>query len=282
MRRNILPWRQAGIGATLAVALWAAGCATMPDFVAAPIPIPPPEAEPPATVSPVARANEFFSNGRPVRLDAAYPHGPGPHAAVLMLHGASGLGDGVLLKGVASRLASQGIATFTLHYFDGLDPKGRYTRASPRRHGERERVIADALGFIAARPDIDAGRIGVFGLSLGGFHALSLAAQDRRVAAAVSMVGAMPLQVPRQGIRHMPPVLILHGDRDVIVPLGRAREAARWLKRMGASFEMKVYPGQGHVFRGPARVDSFQRSAEFLARHLQAEDRVEETSAAAR
>ena len=277
MRRNTLPWRRAGIGAALAIALWAAGCATAPEHVAAPIEIPPAVIPPPATLS-----DEFISNGRPVRLDASYPPGPGPHAAVLMLHGASGLGDGVLLKGVASRLAAQGIATFTLHYFDGLDPKGRHTKASPRRHQERERIIADALDFIAARPAIDPSRIGVFGLSLGGFHALSLAAQDRRVAAAVSMVGAMPLQVPRQGIQRMPPVLILHGDRDVIVPLGRAREAARWLKRMGATYEMKIYPGQGHVFRGPARADSFQRSADFLVRHLQAEDRVEETSATRR
>jgi hypothetical protein len=67
----------------------------------------------------------------------------------------------------------------------------------------------------------------------------------------------------------------------MVVPVS-AREVARWLKRMGATYEMKIYPGQGHVFRGPARTDSFQRSADFLARHLQAEERVEETSAARR
>jgi dienelactone hydrolase len=224
----------------------------------------------------------FISQGRPVRIDEVLPPGPGPHAAALLLHGASGVGDGVLLRGAAKELAGQGIASFIVHYFDGLDPRGRYKPASPRRHAERERVIADALGFIALRPDVDAGRIAVFGLSLGGFHALSLAAQDSRVAAAVSMVGAMPRSVPRRGIARMPPVLILHGDRDAIVPVGRAREVARWLKRIGAPHEIKVYSGQGHVLRGPARADSFQRSAEFLARHLLADATIEETSASAR
>lgn len=280
MKRISVTWRRGRIGGALGLALWAAGCAT-----SAPVVIPPPGAEPPRAqgddlVNPPD--GHFVSLGRKVRVEAARPQGPGPHAAVLLLHGASGLGDGVLLHGVAERLAEKGIASFIVHYFDGLDPQGRYTLGSPRRHLERERIIADALSFVAARPDVDASRVGIFGLSLGGFHALNLAAEDRRVAAAVSMVGAMPMSVARNGIRHMPPILILHGDRDVVVPVSRAREVARWLKRMGSVYEMKIYSGQGHVFRGPARADSFRRSADFLARYLQAEERVEETSAARR
>lgn len=43
-----------------------------------------------------------------------------------------------------------------------------------------------ALQYLCGRPDVDAERIGVLGLSLGGFRSVLLAAQDRRVGAVVT------------------------------------------------------------------------------------------------
>jgi dienelactone hydrolase len=45
------------------------------------------------------------------------------------------------------------------------------------------------LDLLAARPDVDASRIGAAGFSLGGMHAWLLAAADTRVAAAVPIAG---------------------------------------------------------------------------------------------
>ena len=45
------------------------------------------------------------------------------------------------------------------------------------------------LDYLETRADVDAARIGVTGVSLGGMHAWLLAAVDERVAAAAPMIG---------------------------------------------------------------------------------------------
>jgi acetyl esterase/lipase len=62
-----------------------------------------------------------------------------------------------------------------------------------------------------------------------------------------------------------PPFLIMHGDRDPLVPLEQSELLAAALKRAGVPVTMKVVAGRGHGFSGPdidAAVD------EFLDRHL--------------
>ena len=45
------------------------------------------------------------------------------------------------------------------------------------------------LTYLAARPDVDAARLGCTGVSLGGMHAWLLAALDPRVACAAPFIG---------------------------------------------------------------------------------------------
>ena len=45
------------------------------------------------------------------------------------------------------------------------------------------------LTYLAARPDVDAARLGCTGVSLGGMHAWLLAALDPRVACAAPLIG---------------------------------------------------------------------------------------------
>ncbi len=51
---------------------------------------------------------------------------------------------------------------------------------------EQVRCIQHAVTYAQSRPDVDAGRIGLWGESYGGAHALVVAATDRRVKAVVS------------------------------------------------------------------------------------------------
>ncbi|MBP7063910.1 alpha/beta fold hydrolase, partial [Ferrovibrio sp.] len=185
--------------------------------------------------------------------------------AVLILHGSHGLGDGSLFYPQAKALADRGISAFVVHYFDGL---GAARKAAPSLHDEREKVIADAISYVSRLGYVDAEKIGVFGLSLGGFHALSLGSRDQRVQAVVNMFGAMPAEVQRRGVDRMPPTLVLHGDRDRIVPVRKAHELASLLKDVGAEYEVKIYNGEGHAFRGAAKEDSISRTTDFFERHL--------------
>ncbi len=57
------------------------------------------------------------------------------------------------------------------------------------------------------------------------------------------------------------PVLILHGDRDPIVPLDYSERAKEVLQNA----ELIVYPGQGHGFTGTARNDAKAAETAFFA-----------------
>jgi dipeptidyl aminopeptidase/acylaminoacyl peptidase len=214
--------------------------------------------------------NGFMIDGRKVRVDVVKaetdllgPDGRAP--AVMILHGAHGLGDGSLFYPQAKALAEKGITAFVVHYFDGV-PQVR--KAAANLHDERERVLTEAISYVARQAYVDPERIGIFGLSLGGFHALSLGSRDDRVQAVVNVVGAMPSEVQRRGVHRMPPTLVLHGDKDATVPVRRAYELASLLDDLGAEHEVKIYKGQGHTFRGEAKEDSINRTVEFFERHL--------------
>jgi carboxymethylenebutenolidase len=214
--------------------------------------------------------NGFTIDGRKVRVDVVKADmdlldSNGKSPAVLVLHGAHGLGDGSLFYPQAKALAEKGITAFVVHYFDGV-PQAR--KAAANLHDERERVLSEAISYVQNQNYVDADKIGIFGLSLGGFHALSLGSRDERVQAVVNVVGAMPSEVQRKGVHRMPPTLVLHGDKDATVPVRRAYELASLLDDVGAEHEVKIYKGQGHTFRGDAKEDSITRTVEFFERHL--------------
>jgi len=214
--------------------------------------------------------NGFTIDGRKVRVDVVKADmdlldSNGKSPAVLVLHGAHGLGDGSLFYPQAKALAEKGITAFVVHYFDGV-PQAR--KAAANLHDERERVLSEAISYVQKQNYVDADKIGIFGLSLGGFHALSLGSRDERVQAVVNVVGAMPSEVQRKGVHRMPPTLVLHGDKDATVPVRRAYELASLLDDVGAEHEVKIYKGQGHTFRGDAKEDSINRTVEFFERHL--------------
>ncbi len=224
----------------------------------------------PARQAAEARGDGFRIADRWVRMDVvkADPNlmgSDGKAPAVLILHGSRGLGDGSLFYPQARALADRGISAFVVHYFDGLSEG---SKAAPALHDRRERIISEAISQISNRKDVDAERIGVFGLSLGGFHALSLGSRDERVQAVVNVFGAMPAEVERKGVDRMPPTLVLHGDKDRVVPVRKAHELESLLKEVGAEHEVKIYQGQGHVFRGDAKEDSITRTTDFFERYL--------------
>ncbi|TMG77615.1 MAG: alpha/beta fold hydrolase [Betaproteobacteria bacterium] len=107
-------------------------------------------------------------------------------AAFLVLHGFGSNKDGGGGTAVAKMLAGLGYAALRFDF-----------RGCGESEGERGRVICmeqvrdtrNALSFLAARPDIDAKRIGVVGQSFGAAVAVYAAGVDRRVAACISSGG---------------------------------------------------------------------------------------------
>jgi len=130
---------------------------------------------------------EFVSEGttvrgwfyRPAVGDAA------PSAAVVLAGGWCYVRE-IVMPTYAEALARQGVGALIIDYrnfgvSDGPD----------RQHIDPWAQITDyqhALSYLAGRPDVDADRLGAWGISYSGGHALILAAIDSRVNAIVSIV----------------------------------------------------------------------------------------------
>lgn len=65
---------------------------------------------------------------------------------------------------------------------------------------------------------------------------------------------------------HAPPVLLLHGDADRVVPLAQSERLAAALRAAGADVELVTYTGADHVWLGSA--DAFEQALQRTHEHL--------------
>ena len=128
------------------------------------------------------------------------PDGSGPHPAITMAHGYAGVKE-------------QGIEPFARAFADAgfvvLLHDHRNFGASdgePRQDVDPWRQIADwrrAISFLESRPEVDPQRIGLWGTSYAGGHAIVLGATDRRLRCVVAQVPT--ISGYEQGLRRIPP-----------------------------------------------------------------------------
>jgi len=207
----------------------------------------------------------FESGGKPIRLDHYPPNHAGNSPAVILVHGSGGPLHG--LDPFASQAANFGIHVFVLHYFE----RTGHNWVAPSQIESNFliwlKTLEDAMTFVASQPGVDANRIGLLGFSLGAFLSLALATQDSRIAAVAELFGGLPEQFAHNA-NNLPPVLILHGQQDTTVPIDRAYELERILQQHKISYQIKIYPDQGHVFKGLAQLDAMRRVAQFFRNYL--------------
>jgi acetyl esterase/lipase len=65
-----------------------------------------------------------------------------------------------------------------------------------------------------------------------------------------------------------PPVLMFHGNLDLIVPIVHSEKLLKKLKEAGATAELVTVPGEGHGWNGPALARTLDESVKFLDQHL--------------
>jgi fermentation-respiration switch protein FrsA (DUF1100 family) len=128
------------------------------------------------------------------------PDGPGPHPAITMAHGYAGVKEHGL-EPFARAFADDGFAVL-LHDHRNFGASG----GEPRHDVDPWRQVADwrrAISFVESRPEVDAQRIGLWGTSYAGGHAIVLGATDRRVRCVVAQVPT--ISGYEQGLRRIPP-----------------------------------------------------------------------------
>jgi len=108
------------------------------------------------------------------------PDGPGPHPGITMAHGFAGVKEPGLER-FARHFAEAGFVVL-LHDHRGFGAR----EGTPRGDVNPWTQIADwrhAISFLEEHPTVDADRIGLWGTSYAGGHAIVLGATDRRLRA---------------------------------------------------------------------------------------------------
>lgn len=219
------------------------------------------------------------------------PAGVGPHPVVLLIAGLDSAKEE--FRSTEQLFLERGLATFSV---DGPG-QGEAEYELPIRP-DWEVPGAALLDALAQLPEIDPGRIGVWGVSLGGYYAPRVASGDGRVKACISLAGpwnfgshwdelnpltraafrvrsrsaddeqahrrALELGLDGRAAQIQCPLLVVAGKRDRIVPW---RDAERLAAEAGGPAELLLLEDGNHGCMNVAPQHR-PRSADWMAAQL--------------
>jgi uncharacterized protein len=198
------------------------------------------------------------------------PRGARPAPVVLLLHGFSSSKER-MAQSVGRALQQRGVASLALDLpFHGERDGGR--DEIPYRNPlalvaawtAAVREARAAIEWLGGQPEVDAGRIGTIGYSLGGFLALMTASEEPRVCAVtLAAAGDLPDTTPYaalvrravdplRAVRKLDgrPLLLVNGRRDTTT---RPAQAERLFAYANEPKELRWYDG-GH-WPPPSAID---------------------------
>jgi dienelactone hydrolase len=143
-------------------------------------------------------------------------------------------------------------------------PSTKPTAANFRRWAQ---VVDDILANLNERTLPRNKMIALAGQDLGASVALIAASNRSGVSAVVEWSGFLPNEFFAQ-VQSLPPLLILHGELDDVVPVVNARQLVRLCKLKDLVCEAPLYPGEGHVFSTSAMESSNLRALNFFRTYL--------------
>ncbi len=228
----------------------------------------------------------FFSHGQMISGILHLPaveHSP----CVIASHGLLASKESEKYVALGERMALEGIALLRFDFRGCGESEGRIEESTV---SGRIADLGAALDFVRSRPELDRG-VGLLGSSLGGYVSLIQASMDRRVKAIVTWATPFHLDdlesrkgeegIPNLGegfwndlrrhrlLGHLQKVancLVIHGDRDELVPVEQAWEIFHGL---GAPKEIHIIEGGDHRFTNEAhRRRAIDLSVAWFQKHL--------------
>ena len=130
----------------------------------------------------------FYSEGCKLVGDVYYPDDLQPgetRAGIVLCHGYTGVKD-LYLPDNARVLNEAGYVVMTFDYKGWGESAGARSRLAPY---SRVADVQAAVSFLSTLPEVDAGRLGIYGTSYGGATVVWVGAVDPRVKCIVSVVG---------------------------------------------------------------------------------------------
>lgn len=256
------------------------------------------EARAKARLFPSEEVDAVAPDGYPLHGFLVRPSGPGPHPLLVFLNGGPFVMAGWKLFDEAQVYAGAGYAVLL------TNERGRsgYGEEHGRAVAGRMATLgaSDILALteeVAGRPEFDGDRVAVMGGSYGGFMTSWLVTQTDRFTTAISeralndwdRSGDIGYYYPDTYIGSTPeawqaaspiahadsittPMLLVHSEEDIDVPLTQAERLFFTLKLRGAEVEMLIFPGEGHDLTRSGlpshRVARFEALLEWLDRWM--------------
>ena len=114
--------------------------------------------------------------------------------------------------------------------------------------------ITSALNFGKSLPGVDPNKVAAIGYCLGGLVVLDLARSGENFQGLVSFHGLlMGSDISEKGIQAK--ILVLHGERDPMVPLDMVNAFQKEMTKAGADWQLHSYGGTYHAFTKPGAND---------------------------
>jgi acetyl esterase/lipase len=235
----------------------------------------------PATKFTLDRGLEYTQvDGRSLLLDVYTPHTeyqtPGgqaetPLPVIVWIHGETGQFSGRYPTPVA-RMVGNGYVVASIDYRSSAE-------ASPTQQLEDCRAAIRWLRTNAGKYNLDAERIGAWGISEGGRLAALLGTPAgleqpdpaSRIQAVVDFSGTAGnkgLDPVSYATQDNAPIMIVHGDLDKVVPLRASQALDAALRKAGANSTLEVVKGAGHDFKQLHQGDSVEQVNNFLDQNL--------------
>ncbi len=211
----------------------------------------------------------YQSGPASIRIDAYEPETSKPSPALILLHGSGGAASHWLDR-FAPALLQFGFATYAPHYFEktGTERASAETILDGKHFPAWLSAVQDAIDYVASRPSVDPQRIGVIGVSLGAYLAMALAVDNRRLRAVVELSGGIPPGAEARISSAMPPVLVIHGARDTLVPVSEAHRLQTLLEQHNVAHQVEIFPEETHWFSPRAQPKLLMACMSFLSRYL--------------